>query len=64
MPASRSRNDSVPSTSSSGSPAAKPRNSMRRLSGARYTRTVSLNERRGGRPGGVAAASAMDCGLG
>ena len=35
MPASRSQKLSVPSTSSSGSPAEKPRNSMRRVAGSR-----------------------------
>src|SRR3989344_4825063 len=40
MPASRRRKLSVPSTSSSGSPAENPSVSMRRLAGSRYTRRV------------------------
>ena len=40
-PASRRRKLSVPSTSKSGRPAAKPRASMRRLAGSRYTASAA-----------------------
>ena len=51
MPASRNLKLSVPSTSKSGKPAAKPSASMRRLAGCKYKRSAS-------RQGSPAAASA------
>src|SRR6218665_35169 len=51
-PASRRRKLSVPRTSRSGRPAAKPSASMRRLAPSRYTRRLLRPERRGGGGGG------------
>ena len=45
MPASRSRKLSVPSTSSSGKPAEKPKASMRKLAGCKYRRSASRQVR-------------------
>ena len=60
MPASRRRNESVPSTSNSGRPAEKPSVSMRRLAGSRYTRRVcSQGVRTAGERGGVGEVSDM-----
>ena len=44
MPASRSQKLSVPNTSSSGSPAENPSDSMRSEAGSRYTFRVSSHE--------------------
>ena len=45
MPASRNLKLSVPSTSKSGKPAAKPSASMRRLAGCKYKRSDSRQVR-------------------
>ncbi len=45
MPASRKRKLSVPSTSKSGKPAAKPSASMRKLAGCKYRRSASRQVR-------------------
>ena len=47
MPALRNQKESVPSTSSKGNPAEKPKASMRRLAGSAYTRSVCPQLRRG-----------------
>lgn len=47
MPALRNQNESVPSTSSKGKPAEKPKASMRKLAGSAYTRSVCAQVRRG-----------------
>ncbi len=66
MPASRKRKLSVPSTSKSGKPAAKPNANMRKLAGCKYRRSASRQVRTvaGGVLLGVTDGAGSDiCGL-
>jgi hypothetical protein len=47
MPASRNLKLKVPKTNNRGKPAAKPKNSMRKLAGCKYTRHEASHEKVG-----------------